>query len=71
MQDVGLSSLVAVDPDFYTQELMPGAAGDWSQQEMQRFGLDHAELGHRLLGTWEAGTCSPRRCATIIVRLPT
>lgn len=54
VQDLGLPLLVALDPEFYKNELLPGRRGDWSQQELGRFGMDHAELGSRLLQSWDA-----------------
>ena len=52
LQDIGLPMLMAVDPVFYGHELVQGSAGDWSQQEVERFGIDHATVGARLLEQW-------------------
>ena len=54
VQDLGLQLLAGMAPSFYEQELVPGSQGGWSQQEVQRFGLDHAEVGQRLLRSWQA-----------------
>ncbi|MFW6059365.1 MAG: diguanylate cyclase [Phycisphaeraceae bacterium] len=54
IQDVGLPPLVALDPDFYAHHLVPGSRGDWTAQEIDRFGIDHAEVGSHLLVQWEA-----------------
>jgi len=55
IQDIGLPLLAAVDPVFYQHELLPGARGDWSRLERARFGIDHAEVGQRLLRSWHGG----------------
>lgn len=54
VQDLGLPMLMAVDPGFYEHEMLPGQRGEWAQQEAGRFGIDHAELGWRLLQSWSA-----------------
>ncbi len=54
VQDLGLPLLFVVDPDFYQRGLVPGTRGDWSEQEVAWFGLDHGELGSRLLESWGA-----------------
>ncbi|HEX7008379.1 MAG TPA: HDOD domain-containing protein, partial [Phycisphaeraceae bacterium] len=53
VQDVGLPLLVGLDPAFY-ENLVPGSRGSWSEQEIQHFGLDHAEAGYHLLKRWGA-----------------
>lgn len=55
LQDLGLPMLVAVDPAFYSHQMLPGRAnGTWSEQEQERFGVDHATVGARLLEQWDA-----------------
>ncbi len=64
LQDVGLPMLVAVDPNFYSHELTPNIdRGDWIEQERARFGIDHAQVGRRLLEEWDA---SSRACDAVL-----
>jgi diguanylate cyclase (GGDEF)-like protein len=64
LQDIGLPMLMAVDPVFYHHEILPGVErGSWSDQERVRFGLDHAQIGARLLEEWNA---SSRLCDAVL-----
>ncbi|MFP4146002.1 MAG: diguanylate cyclase [Phycisphaeraceae bacterium] len=54
IQDLGLPLLVGLDPDFYERLVLTAGRQDWSKQERRRFGIDHAEVGHYLLGRWGA-----------------
>jgi len=55
IQDIGLPMLMAVDPDFYTFDMMDGSTQDtWSQRERGRFGFDHAAVGQGLMLRWNA-----------------
>ncbi|MEX0887643.1 MAG: diguanylate cyclase [Phycisphaeraceae bacterium] len=55
VQDIALPLMAALDIDFYRETLVPGRAGEWTQLERRRFGVDHAELGAYLFAHWEAG----------------
>ena len=64
LQDVGLPMLMSVDPGFYERDLVPGPeTGSWSDQERSRFGLDHGQVGKRLLEGWNAAA----RTADLVV----
>jgi diguanylate cyclase (GGDEF)-like protein len=55
IQDIGLPMLMAVDFQHYRDHL--GAIAPnvrWSHCEQQRFGFDHARVGHGLLREWSA-----------------
>jgi|GEM_PF-1109849 len=55
IQDIGLSMLMAVDPEYYEQNVITGAARNaWSERERVRFGFDHAAIGQGLLAEWKA-----------------
>ncbi len=64
IQDVGLSALWAIAPDFYpglddnSQPRVP-----LSMLEQEHFGLDHAAVGHHLLKSWDA---SPILCEEVL-----
>jgi len=50
-----LRRFASVDPDWYLNELLIGRVRQpWAAAERQRFGLDHAEVGRRLLDRWGA-----------------
>jgi diguanylate cyclase (GGDEF)-like protein len=64
IQDIGLPMLMAVDLPFYETKLLPSKSeGTWSQQEITRFGIDHAAVGARLLAQWNA---SPVICDAVL-----
>jgi diguanylate cyclase (GGDEF)-like protein len=64
LQDIGLPMLMAVDPTFYHHEMLPGSErGSWPEQERARFGIDHAQVGARLLEEWNT---SSRLCDAVL-----
>lgn len=64
LQDIGLPMLMAVDPVFYSHEMLPGNdRGSWSQQEVERFGIDHAAVGARVLEQWDVPS---RTCDAVL-----
>ncbi len=55
IQDIGLPMLMAVDFDFYRHHMVAQTQpGHWSAKEREYFGIDHAEIGRRLLADWQA-----------------
>jgi len=55
IQDVGLPMLAAADGDWYRNQLLAGQVRQsWTAAELERFGLDHAAVGRRLLESWDA-----------------
>lgn len=52
LQDIGLAMLMAVDPMFYVHEMLPTDQMSWCDQETQRFGICHSQVGSRLLQDW-------------------
>ncbi len=55
IQDIGLPLLMAVDPNFYRDELQADRHREaWCACEVERFGIDHADVGCELLERWNA-----------------
>lgn len=55
IQDIGIPMFLAVDLDYYSHHIVAMAHRmPWCGHETQRFGFDHAALGHELLRHWSA-----------------
>jgi diguanylate cyclase (GGDEF)-like protein len=55
IQDIALPMLMAVDTDFYEENMIHGGGEpDWLGAERRHFGIDHAGLGRMLLRQWGA-----------------
>jgi diguanylate cyclase (GGDEF)-like protein len=64
IQDVGLSALWAVDPEFYgSLDVGQLISKPLHQLEQEHFGIDHACVGHHLLTRWNA---SPILCEQVL-----
>ncbi len=54
LQDLGLTMLMAVDPIFYAHEIEDRLdPSSWREQEYDRFGLSHIDVGTRLLDGYQ------------------
>jgi HD-like signal output (HDOD) protein len=54
VQDIGLAMLMKVDQAFYEQHLqLTQCSATWCEQETERFGINHAQIGNRLLHEWD------------------
>lgn len=53
LQDLALPMLAAHDAGYFQQQLLNGdPSRPWAEREVERFGIDHAELGAFLLRSW-------------------
>ncbi|MEM9883253.1 MAG: diguanylate cyclase [Planctomycetota bacterium] len=63
--DVGLPLLMGLDPDFYRDKLpLRPADRVWIEAERLHFGIDHAQAGAHVLGSWKVSAETCRRVRT-------
>ncbi len=64
IQDIGLTALVAIDPQFYEQvSVNHRHQNPLSIREQEHFGIDHAQAANHLLQSWNA---SPLICEEVL-----
>jgi diguanylate cyclase (GGDEF)-like protein len=57
IQDIALPMFMAADPGFYREQMTgPHAHECWCDREQAYFGVDHTQLGARMLQEWGANT---------------